>query len=311
MKSHYLETLAKQYLREKDITKKTFELYNMILNQYISYLKEHQIIYARNDDLIDYIDSIKSKGYSRNWIYLQIGTIKGFYQYLSYNQKRLNLSEEYAFDISQSIKNVSKKVHVKKQILTVEQAKHLIVHSRDNRNYIWHYRDYAIIYLMLTTGLRSIEIRRAKIKDLQYINNKLVLYIQGKGRTSTDEFVKITKGVKIAITDYLNKRNDKIPYLFISHSIHSKTYYLSQTFFHQMLKRVLKDANLDSLGITPHSLRHTAATLNLLRGGSLESTKQFMRHSNMSTTLIYAHHINVAEDDSGNEIEKYILGSED
>ncbi len=161
---------------------------------------------------------------------------------------------------------------------------------------------------MITTGLRSIEIRRARKKDLGVINNQLILYIQGKGRKNADEFVKISKGVELAISDYLNKRKDKNPYLFISHSKHSEIPYLSRTFFIRMFKRVLKDSGLENTGITPHSLRHTAATLNLMRGGSLESTRRFMRHTNISTTLIYAHHMNRLKDDSENQIEKYILG---
>jgi integrase len=74
-----------------------------------------------------------------------------------------------------------------------------------------------------------------------------------------------------------------------------------------MFKRVLKDSGLEDTKITPHALRHTAATLNLLRGGSLEETKRFMRHTNMSSTLIYAHHIDRMKDDSEDQIENYIL----
>ena len=74
-----------------------------------------------------------------------------------------------------------------------------------------------------------------------------------------------------------------------------------------MLRRVLKTCGLEETGITPHSLRHTAATLNLLRGGSLEETKKFMRHTNLSATLIYAHHIKRMKDDSEKKIERYIL----
>ena len=75
-----------------------------------------------------------------------------------------------------------------------------------------------------------------------------------------------------------------------------------------MFRRVLEDCNLEDTKITPHSLRHTAATFNLLRGGSLEETKRLMRHTNISSTLIYTHHINRMKDDSQNQIEKFILG---
>jgi integrase len=168
-----------------------------------------------------------------------------------------------------------------------------------------------MIYLMLTTGMRSIEIRRAKIKDIKKINDEVILYIQGKGRSSKDAFVKISSGVSDAIEEYLKKRKDKNPYLFISHSKRYETPYLSRTFFLRMFRRVLKDVGLEHLKVTPHSLRHTAATVNLLRGGTLEETRRLMRHKDLSTTLIYAHHIERMKADLENEIENYILNDED
>jgi integrase/recombinase XerD len=310
MNNHPIELLIIQYLSEKDITRGTWELYNTVLKQYSLYLKEHQILYAKTSNVINYREWKRGQGYSVRWIYHQISAIKGLYQYLRLNQKRLDLPIEYTFDITESIKNEQIKNRISKPILTISQAKHLILCTKKIRKYIWHYRDHAMIYMMITTGLRSIEIRRARKKDLRVVNNQLVLYVQGKGRKSRDEYVKISPGVKEAINDYLNKRKDKNPYLFISHSKHTDIPYLSRTFFIRMFKRVLEDCDLEETKITPHSLRHTAATLNLLRGGSLEETKRFMRHTNMSSTLVYAHHINRLKDDSQNQIEKFILGEE-
>lgn len=311
MDNHPLDCLIEQYLSEKDITKGSFELYKIILYQYSDYLKEYNIAYAKKNDVVNYINWKKKKGYSNNWLYHQVQTIKAFYKYLSLNHKRLSLPEVYGYDITESIKNVSKRLPVSKPVLTVEQAKQLLIQTKENRKYIWHYRDYAIIYLMLLTGLRGVEIRRAKKKDLKIINQETVLYIQGKGKTQADMFVRVTKGVKEAIEDYLLLRKDKSPFLFISHSNHTKNYGLDRTFFNSMFKRVLKTAGLEDVHLTPHSLRHTAATLNLLSGGSIEDTKSFLRHENMTSTLIYAHHLDRLDDDSEEKLENYILGMEE
>lgn len=311
MEKHPLESLIMQYLSEKDITKKSYELYITILRQYSDYLKDNFIQYANKTDVINYIDLKKSQGYSNNWLYLQISTIKAFYKYLSLNQIRLNLPKAYAYNITESIKNVSKKQRTSNTVLTVEQAKQLLIQTKEHRKYIWHYRDYAIIYLMLLTGLRGVEIRRAKKKDLKVINQETILYIQGKGKSQADMFVKVSKGAREAIEDYLLLRKDKSPFLFISHSNHTKNYGLDRTFFNSMFKRVLKTAGLEDVHLTPHSLRHTAATLNLLSGGSIEDTKSFLRHENMTSTLIYAHHLDRLEDDSEEKLENYILGMEE
>ena len=307
MMKHPLEQFIENYLAEKDITQGSYDLYHTILKQYANYLIDHRIQYATTQDLKNYIAWKKSQGYSTRWIYHQISAIKGLYQYLFLNQKRLNLPIMYEEDISESIKNVHIENCLEKEILTIEQAKQLILSNKENRRYIWHYRDYAILYLMLTTGLRSIEIRRAKRRDLSMINNKPILYIQGKGKRSKDAFVKLSKGVDEAIRDYLIKRKDKNPYLFISYSHRGDTPYLSRTFFKSMFQRVLTVAGLENLKVTPHSLRHTAATINLARGGTLEETKRLMRHSNLNTTLLYSHHLEGMKDDVESAIEQFIL----
>jgi len=307
MNNHPLEQLITEYLAEKDITKGSYDLYDTILKQYVSYLKDHDIIYATTQDVINHIEMKTSQGYSHRWIYHQISAIKNLYSYLSLNQKRLNLPAEYEVDITVSIKNV--KIHQKtpKTILTTEQTKQLILKTKENRKYIWQYRDHAIIYLMLTTGLRGVEVRRAMKKDLKVLNGRLVLYIQGKGRDSKDAYVKLTEGVIDAINDYLKRRKDKNPYLFIVYRHRTKRYDMSRMFFNKMLKRIIKESGLEGLDITPHALRHTAATLNLLRGGSLEETKRLMRHAKLDTTLIYAHHLDRNVDDSAEQIEQFIL----
>ena len=302
--------MIEAYLAEKDITKGTLDLYRTILKQYTSYLTTHRVLHAKTRDVVNYLAWKKDQGYSTRWMYNQISAIKGFYRYLKRNQTRLGLPVEYAHDITESIKNVRIKKGLSKPVLTIEQAKHIILTTKDSRKHIWHYRDHALVYLMITTGLRSVELRRARRKDLKTINNQPVLYVQGKGRRLADDFVKIPPGVEAAIKDYLERRKDKNPYLFVSHSYHTDKPYLSRTFFVRMIKRVLKDSGLENTGITTHSLRHTAATLNLLRGGSLESTKKLMRHQSLATTLIYAHHIERINDDSENQVERYILNEE-
>ncbi len=307
MYRHPLEFLIAEYLAQKDITKGTWELYSIILKQYTEYLKDHEILFAKTKDIMAYLDWKRSFGYSSQWIYHQISAIKGLYQYLKEHQKRLDLPVEYATDRTELIPNEPIIHRIAKPVLSIDQAKHLIQFTKNNRKYIWHYRDYAMLFLMMTTGLRSIEIRRAKKSDIKRVGSQVVLYVQGKGRSSPDAFVKITAGVEEAIQDYLKKRKDTNPYLFISHSKRTNIPHLSRTFFIRMFDRVLKECGLEDVGITPHSLRHTAATLNLLRGGSLEATKQLMRHANLSTTLLYAHHLEEMKEEPQNQIEQAIF----
>ncbi|MEW6605963.1 MAG: site-specific integrase [bacterium] len=174
MIKHPLESVLLVYLEDKDITKESYDLYLIILKQYITYLKEHEITFATTRDLENYVEGLRRRNYSSRWIYNQISAIKGFYQYLKRNERRLDLPHEYSDDISEPIKN-ERITHHFRETLSLEQAKHLIASLKENRRYIWHYRDYAIIYLMLISGMRSVEIRRAKKKDLITATSKLEL----------------------------------------------------------------------------------------------------------------------------------------
>lgn len=292
---------------EKDINDETKRLYRIILKQYITYLKDNQIVYAKTSDVLKYRQQIRDKGLSVNWIYNQIVVIKGFYRYLRASHKRLSLPDEYLYDVTELIKNVKSRTRIAKNQLTLAQAKHLILWTKENRKYIWQYRDHAIIYLMVTTGLRSIEIRRAKKIDFINQDGQWLLYIQGKGRRDADEYVKVTESVSQAIRDYLDMRKDSLKHLFISHSHRTKNPGLSRYFLTDMFKRTLKACGLEHTGLTAHALRHAAATFNLLRGGSLESTRQLLRHKDINTTLVYAHHIERMKNDSEQEIENFIL----
>ena len=76
----------------------------------------------------------------------------------------------------------------------------------------------------------------------------------------------------------------------------------------RVAKENLVAAGLESDRLTAHSLRHTAATLNLLNGGTVEETQQLLGHANIKTTLIYSHALERAKNESENRIAAAIFG---
>ena len=56
-------------------------------------------------------------------------------------------------------------------------------------------------------------------------------------------------------------------------------------------KAALRDAGIDSTRITAHSLRHTAVTLSLVGGASVQEAQALARHADISTTMTYAHNL--------------------
>lgn len=311
MISHPLEALSEQYLEAKHLSPATLKAYRIAFKHFTRYLKRQDIAYATTRDVIGYREEKRMVGHSAHYIYIHISALKGLYRYLSRNHKRLGLPDAYAHDIMAPVKNEKIAHRIKKPILTVHQARQLLLGTKEMRKYIWHYRDHAIIYLMLTSGLSAHDIINAKRKDTQRVNGKVLLYIKPQRGKKKDAFVKLSAGAKAALDDYLCKRNDPHPYLFISHGKRASDGQLSRTFFQTMFPRVLKHCGLEKLNITPHCLRHTAATLNLLRGASIEQTKSLMRHADIQSTLVYQEYIARLKDDSAEQVEAFILKEDD
>lgn len=154
-------------------------------------------------------------------------------------------------------------------------------------------RLYAMYTLAVNAGLRTIEISRANVRDLEVRNGAAVLYIWGKGHTEPDTRKPLAPEVYAALRAYLDSRSDKpagnSP-LFVSTGNRSGGKRIAETTISKMLKQAMKQAGFDSERITPHSLRHTAGNnVMQLTGDNLFITQSYMRHTDPKTTEIYLH----------------------
>lgn len=153
-------------------------------------------------------------------------------------------------------------------------------------------RLYAMYLLAVNAGLRTVEINRANIKDLQTKNGRTVLYIWGKGHTEPDQRKPLAPEVAAAIQDYINSRTDNptgTSPLFVSTGNRSKGKRIATTTISTMLKRAMQAAGFNSERLTAHSLRHTAGTAVQEITSDIYATQKYMRHSNPATTEIYLH----------------------
>lgn len=150
----------------------------------------------------------------------------------------------------------------------------------------------AMYLLAVNAGLRTVEISRANVKDLQSRDGRTWLYIQGKGHSEADQRKPITPEVKAALDEYMSSRTDEptgTSPLFVSTGNRSKGQRIAPTTISTMLKRAMQEAGFDSERLTAHSLRHTAGTTVQEITGNLFLTQKYMRHANPATTEIYLH----------------------
>lgn len=153
-------------------------------------------------------------------------------------------------------------------------------------------RLYAMYTLAVNAGLRTVELNRANVRDLEVKNGAAVLYVWGKGHTEPDAKKPLAPEVYAAIRDYLDSRSDRPTAnspLFVSTGNRSGGKRIAVTTISKMLKRAMQQAGFDSERITAHTLRHTAGTNVQELTGDLYLTQKYMRHANPATTEIYLH----------------------
>lgn len=168
--------------------------------------------------------------------------------------------------------------------LTLKQSNHLLNTVLDNKNELYRYRDYAIILLFLTCGLRLSELASINIDKILDDNTLSVI---GKG--NKERIIFLNDACVEAINKYLELRpkDGKDPNaLFLS----IRKQRMSNRAIQHMIDKYLKKAGFDTNVYSTHKLRHTAATLMYKYGNvDIRALQEILGHESVSTTQIYTH----------------------
>lgn len=292
------ENALESFIAYLDASPKTVETYSRAIKQFLNYLRLRGITAPTREDVISFREELKVN-HKPSTVQNYIIAVRLFFQWTEQ-------SGIYP-DIAQHVKGAKISKDHKKDYLTSAQVKNVL--TGITRDTAQGRRDYAIVALMVTGGLRDIEVHRANIEDLRTLGDATVLYLQGKGRDERTDYVKVPAEVERAIRATLADRPNASGQesLFISLSNNSKGERISTRSVSGIVKTSLRRAGYNSDRLTAHSLRHTAVTLSLLGGNSLQEVQQFARHANIATTQIYAHNLERAQNKCENTIASAIF----
>lgn len=289
--------LITKFLNELDAGEATIRAYKNALKQLENFIKLQKKKTLSKENIIAFREHMKAEGKRAATIQLYLVATRRFCVWL----------EEEGIcskNMAAGIKGAKTGSTFVKSCLTADQAKRLM--GSIPRDTIVGKRDYALISLLLVTGIRTIEAARANVADI--INQGKALLIQGKGHDAKDAYVKLPNIVVEALEGYLEARKafDPSKSLFTSLSRRRKGKLTTRS-ISRIVKQRLRAIGLDDNLLSAHSLRHTAATLNLLAGGTLEETQQLLRHKNINTTLRYSHALERAKNQSEDRIASEIF----
>jgi len=192
------------------------------------------------------------------------------------------------------------------EFLTKDECS-ILLNSIDTTSVLGH-RNKTILVLALTTALRKSEILNIKIKHITTYTGYDVVKVRRKG--GKEDIVKLQSSVLSMINEYilLTKRNKKSSgeeYLFIGHSTNGKNKEkLDASTLNYMIKKVCKNAGIDK-NLQVHSTRHTAITLAILAGATVEKVRDFAAHKNLATTNRYIHSVDKLKNNAGDLIDVF------
>ena len=227
-----------------DASPKTIETYTKAIKRFAQYTAENEITQPQRSDIIAYRDFLRS-AYKPATVQGYMAAVKLFFQWTE--------TEGIYPNIAAHIKGAKIEEGHKKDYLTTRQAANLLrsVDTEDLKGK----RDFAILALMLTTGLRTVSVIRADIGDIGTKGDSAVLYYQGKGRDEKSEYVKLSAEAEAAIRAYLKARKENRPEepLFASISNHNGGGRMTTRSLSRLAKDHLIDSGIDSERVTAHS----------------------------------------------------------
>ncbi|WP_342709580.1 tyrosine-type recombinase/integrase [Bradyrhizobium sp. B124] len=138
--------------------------------------------------------------------------------------------------------------------------------------------------LMIATGIRVGELCKIRISDIAPEGTRV--RIRGKGARDRHVYVSdaVLQSELVQLLECRAKERSKVAHLFLNR--------LKRPMRPQSIRRALRrysEVSSNRRRITPHMLRHTAATLLIERGVDIRFVQKLLGHSSISTTEIYTH----------------------
>ena len=204
----------------------------------------------------------------------KIAVIRSYYKYLTLKSSKNKLEKNPVADLDSP--KLRKSLP---RFLSVDESTRLL----DSVDGIFRERDFCILTLFLNCGLRISELANLDVFDVREDSIRVL----GKG--NKERIVYLNDACADAINDHLLIRKSvplsKERALFLS----SRRQRISTSTIHNLVKKHLQAAGLDSTKYSSHKLRHTAATLMLKSGVDVRTLQELLGHEHLNTTQIYTH----------------------
>ena len=246
------------------------------ITAYIKDVKDFQKFLKNNDTKIS---SEINYSFIRQWI---VNLSENKYSKISINRKIASLKSYFNFlvniDIIESspLKGHKNLKSSSKIVIPFSEDEIMQVFENFNNSKISD-RDKLIIEIFYSTGLRREELINIKIQDI-FLKEGLIKIL---GKRSKERLIPILPSLSKNLKNFISNNNNS-KYLFETKKLKkisvSTVYRLINKYFRLVSSKVK---------VSPHVLRHTFATHMLNNGADINTIKEILGHSSLSSTQIY------------------------
>lgn len=146
-------------------------------------------------------------------------------------------------------------------------------------------RNYAILLLLARLGLRSSDVVRMCLDDIDWEAGE----IKVSGKSQRQDRLPLPQDVGEALTRYLQQSRPKCSTRRVFITVHAPIRgFVGTRGIYKMVYREFKKAGMNPPQMGGHILRHSLATNMLQNGASLGEIAEILRHKELTTTQIYA-----------------------
>jgi len=281
-----IEEFLAYLLRERSLSPNTVAAYRNDLLQFDDYLQTQAIRQGGTGFALSTIDRerltgyflhLRDRGYSAASIARKTAAVRSFFQYL-------RRKGEIAIDPTEGMGSPEVKKPLPRTAREEDVRALLAFCAR--RDTVERLRDLAMLRLLWATGMRVGELVTLDVGDVDLANAR----VRVVGRGNRERKLPLDNATVDSLRTYLKESR---PYLVRNMPnesalvVNQRGMRLTRQGFWLVMKGIVRDAGLPRM-ITPHTLRHSFATLQIGEGRGLEELRQLLGHASIATTQIYS-----------------------
>ncbi|MEM4168346.1 MAG: tyrosine-type recombinase/integrase [Candidatus Caldarchaeum sp.] len=255
-------------------SRKTLDLYAWVFAHFTRFLGDRPLAELHSGLIRQYLAHCQDRGFSQASLGMQYRVLHAFFNWL----KREGLISSNPMD------GINPPRQPKQYPFVLEESQVRALLAACDKSTPHGVRNYAMLLLFLDCGLRLNELISLRLSDVSLAQRSLKVH--GKG--ARDRIVFMGARTAKALRRWLELRGFKTTYsdaLFIDR----KGEPLKPRWVQQVIARLGVKAGIKSVRVSPHTLRHTAATLAVKNGMEPFALQRLFGWENIQTALKYVH----------------------